>query len=618
MSEFSPYDAGLGVPPGYVNPSVPEFAINTNGEAGFASQIGQAGGEVIVNGDGGISLTVPGLATIAIDASNNITLASADGGINILSDGAGNDVNILNAGTITFDPFGAGAIINVQHINGQVYPPPGGSGTSITQAGALVACLGSGAVAISSIGGGVNVEVYNAGTIRFDASGAGAITGLSTINNAAYPPNFVIPSDITVSTLTANSISTLGLEGVSTVNGNAFVPFTGSLSSISNGLGYVACSAFGDIQLFANGSANMYMMASNHPTIPNDVVISCGGTGSGLSLQNPNFVNLNNGTAGSFLTMDASGAVSLEGTSVSLNNVSTINGSEYPFYVSTLGNIGTGGFVFATTSNVAMGVSAAAIDIDSGNAITVGSATANTSIVFASTIQASGDGLNIFELSAGANVRLDTSGKVYFNEGLSTITDGTGLVVATEGYSLTFPLDTTGSFNVGEIVNLSTINGAEYPIAPRQATYYKSADQTLTSGNTDITFDQTAAYNNTGGYITHTDGTTDFEVGQAGVYQLEFNSTVSANGGTWTTATNKVIAIDITRSPTAEQAVIASSSVMASATNYAQSVSGTFYLEAGDVINLRLTGTFASGPPTALGLANTIDLGTFFTWRFIA
>jgi hypothetical protein len=365
----------------------------------------------------------------------------------------------------------------------------------------------------------------------------------------------------------------------------------------------------------------MYMMASNHPTIPNDVVISCGGTGPSLALQNPNFVNLNNGTIGSFLTMDASGAVSLEGTSVSLNNVSSINNSEYPFYVSTLGNIGTGGFVFATTSNVAMGVSAGAINIDSGNAITVGSATADTAIVFASTIQTSSSGLSIFELSAGANVKLDTAGKVYFNEGLSTITDGTGLVVGTEGYTLSFPLDPTGSFNVGELINLSTINGAEYPIAPRQATYYKSAAQNLTSGNTDITFDLSGAWNNADGYITHTDGTTDFTVVQAGLYQLEFNTTVLVNDGTFSGSVNRVTAIDVTRSPNGEQAVISTSGLQATTSNFAQAVNATYYLQAGDVINIRINCPFSGGsptPPQATGVLNTFDLGTFFTWRFIS
>jgi len=170
----------------------------------------------------------------------------------------------------------------------------------------------------------------------------------------------------------------------------------------------------------------------------------------------------------------------------------------------------------------------------------------------------------------------------------------------------------------GQISGLSTINGVAYPVAVKQATYYNSVAQNLTSGATDLTFDSTGAWNNADGYITHTSGTADFTVVQAGLYQLEFNATINANGATWTTTTNKTLAIDITRSPTAEQAIVAQASLIASGTNYSQGVSATYYLEAGDVINLRIQNTFATATATAVGITNTFDLGTFFTWRFIS
>lgn len=151
-----------------------------------------------------------------------------------------------------------------------------------------------------------------------------------------------------------------------------------------------------------------------------------------------------------------------------------------------------------------------------------------------------------------------------------------------------------------------------------QATYYKSAPQTLTNGSTDITFNSLASWNNDNGYITHTAGSTDFTVVQAGLYQLEWNASVLANGATWNAANSKVISIDITRSPTAEQIVIGQTAVTATTQDYTQSVCASFYLEAGDVINCRIQGNFSSGPPTAAGLLNTIDLGTWFTWRYVA
>ena len=151
-----------------------------------------------------------------------------------------------------------------------------------------------------------------------------------------------------------------------------------------------------------------------------------------------------------------------------------------------------------------------------------------------------------------------------------------------------------------------------------QATYYKSAVQNLTNGSTDITFDEEGSWNNDNGYITHTGGSADFTVVQAGLYQLEWNTTVQANGATWTTTTSKFISIDVTRSPTAEQAVIGQSALIPSPTNYAQSICSTYNLEAGDVINCRIVNSFTGGPPQAVGLQNTIDLNTWFTWRYVA
>jgi len=161
--------------------------------------------------------------------------------------------------------------------------------------------------------------------------------------------------------------------------------------------------------------------------------------------------------------------------------------------------------------------------------------------------------------------------------------------------------------------------GATGPALPLyQATYYKSVVQNLTSGATDITFDEVAAWNNDGGYITHTPGSTDFTVVQGGLYQLEWNATVIANGATWTSSLLKQISIDITRSPAAEVVSIAQNASMPSALNYGQSLCSTFNLEAGDVINCRISNTFFSGTPTAQGVTNTFDLNTWFSWRYVS
>jgi hypothetical protein len=149
-----------------------------------------------------------------------------------------------------------------------------------------------------------------------------------------------------------------------------------------------------------------------------------------------------------------------------------------------------------------------------------------------------------------------------------------------------------------------------------QATYYKSANQNLTNGATDLTFDEEGSWNNSNGLITHTSGSTDFVVVQAGLYQLEFNVTIFSNGAGWTNLL-KQISVDITRSPTAEVVTIAQNGSMPTASNYGQSLCSTFSLEAGDVINCRVVNTFTSGTPTAQGVTNTIDLNTWFTWRYV-
>jgi hypothetical protein len=159
--------------------------------------------------------------------------------------------------------------------------------------------------------------------------------------------------------------------------------------------------------------------------------------------------------------------------------------------------------------------------------------------------------------------------------------------------------------------------GPEGPALPLyQATYYKTVLQNLTSSITDITFDVDASWNNTNGYINHSSGSENFEVVQEGLYQLEFNASILANGATWASL-NKSISIDITRSPTAEVVAIPQNTSIPSTSNYSQSVCATFKLEAGDVINCRVVNAFVGGPAYVNSVQNTIDLNTWFTWRYV-
>lgn len=161
--------------------------------------------------------------------------------------------------------------------------------------------------------------------------------------------------------------------------------------------------------------------------------------------------------------------------------------------------------------------------------------------------------------------------------------------------------------------------GPTVPIAPvYHATYYKSGNQNLTNGSTDITFNQDALWNNDNGLITHASESENFVVVQEGLYQLEFNLSVNANSATWNTSNSKVVSIDITRSPNAEQVVIGQTAVTSTTQSYTQSVVSTFKLEVGDVINLRHYGNFATATPFVQGIQNNIDLNTWFTWRYVS
>ena len=58
--------------------------------------------------------------------------------------------------------------------------------------------------------------------------------------------------------------------------------------------------------------------------------------------------------------------------------------------------------------------------------------------------------------------------------------------------------------------------------------------------------------------------------------------------------------------------------MMQTGLSYQQSVVTSYYLLAGDVINLRNTLAFATATPFAIGILNTFDLNTFFNWSFIS
>lgn len=144
-----------------------------------------------------------------------------------------------------------------------------------------------------------------------------------------------------------------------------------------------------------------------------------------------------------------------------------------------------------------------------------------------------------------------------------------------------------------------------------QATYYKTVPQTLTSGNTNVTFDGTAPWNNTGGYVTHVNGTNIFTVVQTGLYQLEFTATVPDNGATYIVTSAKSVIIDLIRAGVGAS-LVTNTALQATATQYSQFITTTFYFISGDTISCRVNNSFSGGPPTLLAFQGTFDYNTFF------
>jgi hypothetical protein len=171
-----------------------------------------------------------------------------------------------------------------------------------------------------------------------------------------------------------------------------------------------------------------------------------------------------------------------------------------------------------------------------------------------------------------------------------------------------------------DLVVRATTDGTETPQAPPTqstliAQYFKTENQSAPTGNVDVTFDGTNDWNNTNGYITHTNGTADFVCQQAGIYQLEFATTVVADGSTWTNLL-KGVSIHITRIGIAEQTVLINRFNISSPNNWGNSVVGTVKLEAGDIIQC-VVGHTITGTALIQGLTGTIDYNTTFTVKVI-
>ena len=467
-------------------------------------------------------------------------------------------VQLCNVDILSFDSGARKAITGVSTINGAAYPPPAGSVPSDLVVSTLVSRDSVGTLALS----------------------------VSSINGGSYPPPappVVIPSDLVVSTLTASTsvtaplISVSTLVNISTINGASYPP----AASIPPSIVVSSLTAAIDVITFAMSAdtvlANVYVCTPQ-------ILVS---------------------------------TLSAQVTTMSTLTVSSINGSKTTDpAVSTLRIQGEGSLTLeddpATTSS-------APIFFKTGNeTISEGILEIRKSGGFTDPSSRPYSGLAVEAFSTLGALQPVICGSLLINPTPNVLVGAP--ISGNSAGDIIFPMSSivgVSTINGAPLNSFSTINVSSINGGVKQATYYTSTVQTLVSGNNDIIFNATGAWNNDGGYITHVNGTSSFTVVNAGLYQLEFNAVVLANGAVYVlTDIGKQVAIDVTRGT--EQSVISNTALQASQQNYSMSVSATYYLNATDTINLRVRNDFTGGPPTIYPLANTFDLNTFFTWRFIS
>jgi len=184
------------------------------------------------------------------------------------------------------------------------------------------------------------VNIQNAGTIAFDVSGAGALTGVQTVNGVAYPPPLppigdvadwaLFPAKQNVD-LSANTINNVGSINLLT---NSAISSAGSLGIFSDGA---------DLSIAAANGGNVNVGTGN----AGDINILTAGAGNDLSLAGDT-VNITAQAAMNINT--AAGNTTIEGTDIVMAAASDFTAS------ATTGSAGINGQIdvslYAATGNV--------------------------------------------------------------------------------------------------------------------------------------------------------------------------------------------------------------------------------------------------------------------------
>jgi hypothetical protein len=576
---------------------------------------------------------IPNYPMASTAFNNNSTYFQSSGGNNVTSLNALQNIVTISSTNNNLTIAEVGNDIQLTVLAG---------GIGVESLESLVGNIGltstGGSVAITTVGNDINLEAtQNVGVVSLDSlSGAIGLTstgGTVAITTVGNDINLEATVNVGVSSLESLSgaigLTSTGGTVVITTAGNDINLETTGTTPVTDWSLYPAISNvnMADYNITSTNTSGIIVDAGASPSIPTVDITAQNGAGGKINMTANGGVGgtsygaiditANGGTtlgltAGGSINIISNTPVGTSGTFTGKVNINAAGINSYAGATPTLGSIAGYNFVHG---DAAVNVTAGVPPIVPSDPLCVYLYGTNGTLMYGT--QYMGRIRPYSDLTINPT---DLTIEKY-NNGITTgyiIIDGCKTLNMENTASLSV---SNGTGSNGQVLGKSGGNLAwiaSPPPAVYQATYYKSVQQNLTNPDTDITFDLTGAWNNDNGYITHVNGTKDFTVVQAGLYQLEFNISINANGATWNTGVNKVVSIDITRLLIAEQAVIQNSSAVANSLSYQQSVVTTYYLNVGDIINLRSTLAYATAIPFCVGVLNTFDLNTFFNWRFIS
>jgi hypothetical protein len=182
-----------------------------------------------------VSMIDPGGAGVSVVGG----LTSIKGSPSVTVEGDLSVSTITNLSSINGQPYnyypGASAVSSISRAGGLVEVNSDGSITAASAAAATIQLDSLGQIALAtSISTGTEQMSLAAASTIYISSGSlvqmtselsvPAITNVSTINNSVYPPPpYVLPENLTVSSLAAFNLSTVNLN-VSTINGAPYIP----------------------------------------------------------------------------------------------------------------------------------------------------------------------------------------------------------------------------------------------------------------------------------------------------------------------------------------------------------------------------------------------------------